>query len=225
MKILVVEDEPDMLEVIHKYMQHEGFVCETAKNYRIASDKIYIYRYDIILLDLTLPDGNGLSLLQELKEKDPQAGVIIISAKNSIDEKIKGLDLGADDYITKPFHLAELNSRVKAIIRRKNFEGNREIVFNEIRIEPESMLVQVNDNPVELTKKEFDLLIYFANNKNRVVSKESIAEHLWGDYMDTADNFDFIYTHIKNLRKKLIEKGSGDYIKTIYGFGYKFTDH
>jgi DNA-binding response OmpR family regulator len=173
-------------------------------------------------VDITIPGGSGLDIIRELKKKGSEAGIIIISAKNSIEDKISGLDLGADDYLTKPFHLSELNSRIKSIVRRRSFKGSNEICFHEISIVPDEMLVSVNKKTVTLTKKEFDLLLFFISNKNRVITKESIAEHLWGDDMDTADSFDFIYSHIKNLRKKLVEKGSEDYIQTVYGMGYKF---
>lgn len=225
MKILVVEDETALLESIQQYLLHEGFVCETAMTYSDASDKILLFDYDVVLLDITLPDGNGLTLLQALKKKNVQTGVLIISAKNSLDDKITGLDIGADDYLTKPFHLAELNARVKAVIRRKNFEGKEKLIFNEITLQPDSLEVQVCEQTLELTKKEYELLLYFITNRNRVLSKAAIAEHLWGDYMENADNFDFVYTHIKNLRKKMLAAGGNDYIKTAYGFGYKFTDH
>jgi DNA-binding response OmpR family regulator len=176
------------------------------------------------LIDITLPGGSGLDIVKELKKSNPKTGIIIISAKNSLDDKIAGLDLGADDYITKPFHLAELNSRINSVLRRRNFEGSNEIVFEKLKLAPEKQEVFANNKPVSLTKKEFDLLLFFISNKNRVVTKESIAEHLWGDEMDMADSFDFIYSHIKNLRKKIMDAGADDYIKSIYGIGYKFSD-
>ncbi len=175
-------------------------------------------------MDINLPDGNGLDLLKIIKTNKPDTGVLIVSAKNSLDDKLIGLDLGADDYITKPFHLAELNSRINSLIRRQKFEGNHTITFNEIEIDPNAKTVKVNNSLVDLTKKEFFLLLYFITNKNRVLTKESIAEHLWGDSIDLADNFDFIYTHMRNLRKKLKAKGATDYMQTIYGLGYKFGD-
>jgi DNA-binding response OmpR family regulator len=175
-----------------------------------------------VLVDITLPGGNGLDIIRQLKKARSKAGIIIISAKNSLDDKIEGLELGADDYLPKPFHLSELNARIKSVVRRRNFEGNSEIRFGEITIDPEAKSVAVNGKAVTVTKKEFGLLLFFISNKNRVITKESIAEHLWGDNMDMADSYDFIYSHIKNLRKKLIEAGSADYIKTIYGAGYKF---
>ncbi|MCK5676889.1 MAG: response regulator transcription factor [Flavobacteriaceae bacterium] len=224
MKILIVEDELDLLNTTCNYLQKEDFVCESAKTLFEAEDKFISYNYDIVILDINLPDGNGLDLLKKIKELSPQTGVLIISAKDSLDDKLKGLDLGADDYITKPFHLAELNSRVNSLIRRRKFDGNKNIIFNEIEINPDAKSVLVNQKSVELTKKEYYLLLYFITNKNRVLTKEAIAEHLWGDNIDLVDNFDFIYTHMRNLRKKLKKKGATDYLQTIYGLGYKFSD-
>ncbi len=223
MKILLVEDEVQLADSIIAYLKNEGYVCEWAKHWDDGDEKIAIYEYDCALVDITLPGGNGLELVKLLKKINPKTGIIIISAKNSLDDKIKGLDLGADDYITKPFHLAEVNSRIKSVLRRRKFEGNKEMVFGEITIIPEEQNVTVNNEKVILTKKEFDLLLFFISNQNRVLTKESIAEHLWGDHSDMVDSFDFIYSHIKNLRKKLIEKGCNDYVRTIYGMGYKFS--
>ena len=171
-----------------------------------------------------MPGGSGLDIIRTMKQKNSKTGIIIVSAKNSIDDKITGLDIGADDYLTKPFHLSELNARIKSLIRRRSFDGKKEIVFNEIRITPEEMQVSVKGQQLDLTKKEFDLLLYFITNKGRVLTKEALVEHLWGDNMDASDSFDFIYTHIKNLRKKMLEKGGADYIKTVYGMGYKFGE-
>lgn len=222
MKILIIEDEKDLLDSISFFLSERGYVCEAAKDYRAAIEKVISYEYDIILLDIALPGGNGLAILKELKLSTPSTGVLIISAKNSLEDKVAGLDLGADDYIAKPFHLAELNARIKALVRRRFFKGSHTLVFEEIEIDPANNTVQVHGQPVELTKKEFDLLLYFLTNKNRVLTKAAIAEHLWGDYMDLADNFDLVYSHIKNLRKKIVQHGGNDYIKTIYGMGYKF---
>ncbi len=224
MKILIIEDELEILNSISNFLTQQGYNCEVAENYFTAEDKIISFEYDLIILDITLPDGNGLDLLKKLKEEHSNTGVLIVSAKDSLDDKIKGLDLGADDYITKPFHLSELNSRVNAIIRRRKFQGQSFINYEEIEIDTTAKQVKVFENPLDLTKKEFDLLLYFVINKNRVLTKEAIAEHLWGDYIDLADNFDFIYTHIKNLRKKIMNKGGKDYIQTVYGIGYKMTD-
>lgn len=224
MKLLIVEDELELLYSIKKYLQKEDFICETAKNYFEGEDKCATYKYDVVILDIGLPDGNGLDLLKKIKVISPETGVLIVSAKNSLDDKLKGLDLGADDYITKPFHLAELNSRVNSLIRRRQFKGNENIVFKEIEINPNAKTVSANGKPLDLTKKEFHLLLYFITNKNRVLTKEAIAEHLWGDNIDLVDNFDFIYTHMRNLRKKIKKNGASDYLQTIYGLGYKFGD-
>jgi DNA-binding response OmpR family regulator len=223
MKILVVEDEKQLLDSVIIYLQKEGFICEEALSFSAAADKLAIYDYDIVMIDITLPDGNGLDLLQIMKKEHSDTGILIVSAKNSLDDKLKGLDLGADDYITKPFHLPELNSRINAIIRRRNFRGQTMIIFNEIEIEPAARQAHVNGTTLDLTKKEYDLLLYFITNKNRVLTKEAIAEHLWGDHLDMADNFDFIYTHIKNLRKKIEKEGGANYLQTVYGLGYKFS--
>lgn len=223
MKILIVEDEIELLIAINNYLTRENYICELAKNFNQAEEKISIYEYDVILLDITLPDGNGLDLLKTIKKFNVHAGVIIISAKNSLDDKISGLDLGADDYITKPFQLSELNSRIRAVLRRRQFNGTSLVSFNEISIDTETKSLTVNDASVTLTKKEYDLMLYFLVNKERVLTKESIAEHLWGDNIDTADNFDFIYTHLNNIRKKIKAAGGNDYIKTIYGMGYKLS--
>lgn len=222
MKILIIEDEPELRKSMKQYLHQEGYVIESASDYSKALEKIEVYDYDCILVDITLPQGNGLDLIKQLKQNHSKAGIIIISAKNSSDDKIMGLDLGADDYLAKPFNLAELNSRIKALIRRRNFDGNKLIEVNEITIIPEERAVKVHNEPVNLTAKEYDLLLFFVSNKNRVVSKNAIAEHLWGDDSDQIDSHDFIYVHLRNLRKKLAEKGCVDYVQTIYGIGYNF---
>jgi DNA-binding response OmpR family regulator len=222
MKILLIEDEKDLRESIMTYLKEEGYVCESASGFIEAQEKILIYKYDCIIVDIMLPGGSGLTLIKEIKKAGMDGGIIIISANNSVDDKIKGLEMGSDDYLTKPFHLSELNARIKSIIRRWNFKGNTEIKFNEIKILPESHEVFINDVKVTLTVKEYDLLLFFISNKGKVIPKNSIAEHLWGDNMDQTDSFEFIYTHIKNLRKKLVLRGCTDYINTVYGIGYKF---
>jgi DNA-binding response OmpR family regulator len=224
MKLLIVEDEIELLNSTSEYLQKEDFICETAPNFFEAEDKLISYEYDVVILDINLPDGNGLELLKLIKGKNPETGVLIVSAKNSLDDKLNGLDLGADDYITKPFHLAELNSRVNSLLRRRKYEGNKNIVFNEIEIDPDAKTAVANGVTLDLTKKEYFLLLYFVTNKNRVLTKEAIAEHLWGDNIDMVDNFDFIYTHMRNLRKKLKNSGATDYLQTIYGLGYKFGE-
>lgn len=223
MKILIAEDEIELQNSIVTYLERDGNVCESASDYYEALYKIDLYEYDLLVLDINLITGSGLDILKVLKKNKSQTPVIIISANNSLDDKLEGLDLGADDYLTKPFHLAELNSRIKAVLRRGKFGGTERIEFNEISIDTNSRTAYVDNSPIVLTRKEYDLLLFFITNKGRVLSKEIIAEHLWGDHSDLADNFDFIYVHINNLRKKLTETG-GKYIKTAYGSGYKFME-
>jgi DNA-binding response OmpR family regulator len=224
MKVLIVEDEQDLADSIQLYLQGNGFVCDMALDFNDAKMFINLYKYDCIIVDITLPDGSGLDIIKELKKKKSNTGVIIISAKNALNDKVNGLSIGADDYMTKPFHLAELNARIKALIRRREFEGNPEIVFGEISINPEKSRVIINGQLLKLTKKEFGLLLYFISNKNRVITKETIAEHLWGSTSELMDSFEFIYSHVKNLRKKLIMAGAQDYISTVYGVGYRFEE-
>ncbi|MBK9292475.1 MAG: response regulator transcription factor [Bacteroidetes bacterium] len=222
MKILIVEDEKELAQDIVKYLSGQNYVCEVAENYNQATDKIAVYQYDCILLDLMLPDGNGLALLEQLKRENKQDGVIIISAKNSIEDKVKGLQIGADDYLAKPFHHSELSARIHSLIRRKQFNSSNIVQQNEITIDLLGKTVKVNDIEISLTKKEIDLLLFFIGNKNRVISKSALAEHLSGDIADMFDNHDFVYAHVKNLKKKLTEAGYNNYIKTIYGTGYKW---
>lgn len=222
MKILIIEDEKALSESIATSLRSQDYICEMAFDLDTAMEKTESYEYDCILLDIGLPGGNGLSILKTLRDNNKADGVLIISAKNSIDDKVEGLVSGADDYLAKPFHLSELNARIGAIIRRKQFAGNNIIQFNKITIDTKAKTASVNDTALDLTKKEFELLLYFVSNKRRVISKNAIAEHLWGDEME--GNLDFIYTHIKNLRKKLVEAGDADYIRSVYGMGYKFTD-
>ena len=222
MKILIVEDVKELAQDIVKYLSGQNYVCEVAENYNQATDKIAVYQYDCILLDLMLPDGNGLALLEQLKRENKQDGVIIISAKNSIEDKVKGLQIGADDYLAKPFHHSELSARIHSLIRRKQFNSSNIVQQNEITIDLLGKTVKVNDIEISLTKKEIDLLLFFIGNKNRVISKSALAEHLSGDIADMFDNHDFVYAHVKNLKKKLTEAGYNNYIKTIYGTGYKW---
>lgn len=224
MKILIIEDEIELLIAINNYLIKENYICELAEDFRKADEKLSIYGYDLILLDITLPDGNGLELLKTIKKHQIKSGIIIISAKNSTYDKIIGLDLGADDYMTKPFQLSELNSRIKAVLRRRHFDGTSILSFNEISVNTDSRSVSIGPNEIVLTKKEYDLLLFLIINKERVLTKEAISEHLWGDNIDLSDNFDFIYTHLNNIRKKIRLAGGMDYIKTLYGMGYKFTD-
>lgn len=222
MKILIVEDEPELSKSIASYLSSAQYLCDIAADYASAMQKIESFDYDCILLDITLPGGSGLEILRELKANHKTDGVIIISARNAIDDRIEGLNLGADDYLPKPFHLSELHARVAAIIRRRQFGGNHLIELNELVLDTRAKTVSVLGKPVDLTKKEYDLLLYLVSNKNRVISKNAIAEHLTMYEADVFDNFDFIYAHIKNLKKKLTQAGCSDYIKSVYGMGYKF---
>lgn len=222
MKLLIIEDEKGLRDNITVYFNEDGNICESCDCLACAIDKLSNYDYDCILLDIGLHDGEGFAVLDFLKEQQKNETVLIISARNSLDDKLKGLNLGADDYLTKPFHLAELKARVVAIYRRKAFNTNSKLVFNEVSIDLLGRTVEVNNTPVILTRKEYDMLLYFIANKGKVISKNAIAEHLWGDEMDMHDNFDFIYTHVKNLRRKLLDAKSKDYLKSVYGIGYKF---
>ena len=223
MKILIIEDEPSLQELIKQSLEKERYVVECASNYDTAIQKVGIYDYDCILLDIMLPDGDGLSLLKELKKMHKRDSVIIISAKDSLDDKIAGLELGADDYLAKPFHLAELIARIRSVIRRKQNDGEIFIELGNMKIFPEEFKVLVNNKELELNRKEYDILHYFANRINRLINKNTLAESVWGDYIDQVDNFDFIYAQIKNLRKKLKESGADAEIKAVYGIGYKMT--
>lgn len=223
MKLLIVEDEPGLQESIHSYLSEEGYECESALTLKDAEERVSLYLYDCLLIDVNLPDGSGLDLIEPAKKRNSDAGIIIVSARETLDDRIKGLNLGADDYIVKPFHLSELNARIQSLLRRIKFDGDKHISFNEILINPAERLVTVDNKPVILTKKEFDLLLYFVSNKDRILTKETICEYLWGDYADNAGSLDFVYTHIKNLRKKVVDVGGEDYIKTVYGVGYKFS--
>ncbi len=223
MKLLLVEDEKELSSNIISYLSRGDVICENAADYTQAQDRLLSFAYDVVILDIMLPDGNGLNLLRLLKETKPETGVLIISAKNALDDRVKGLELGADDYLTKPFHLSELNARLKAIFRRRKLQGRKEISFNEITLNTDTHEVIVGETMLTLTLKEYELLLFFISNLNRVLTKQSIAEHLWGDQVDLLDSFDFVYQHVKNLRKKITANGGEDYIHTIYGLGYKWT--
>ena len=224
MKILIIEDEKELRETLVESLEKELYVVETAATFDSADEKISMYDYDCILLDIMLPDGNGLNLLTKLKELGKSENVIIISAKNSLDDKVSGLALGADDYLTKPFHIAELNARIKAVFRRKNLDGKNSIELGNIALDLEERLFKVDNTIIHLNRKEFDILKYFLLNKNRLVRKTVLAEHIWGDNIDEADNFDFIYYQIKNLRKKLHESNATITLESVYGVGYKLVE-
>ena len=221
MKILIVEDEPALRELIQRSLEKERYVVEVAADFNSALRKIEDYDYDCVLLDIMLPDGSGLDLLEKLKAMHKRENVIIISAKDSLEDKVLGLELGADDYLPKPFHLAELNARIKSVIRRQHHDGELDICLGNIRILPDKYQVLINDREVELNRKEYDILLYFINRPGRLVNKNTLAESVWGDHIDQVDNFDFIYAQIKNLRKKLKDAGATAEIKAVYGFGYK----
>ena len=224
MKILIIEDEKALQESIQSYLEHQGFVCETAADFVSGMEKVELYDYDCVVVDINLPKGSGLDIIRELKQMESKTGIIIISARNALEDKLNGLELGSDDYLTKPFHLSELSARIQAIIRRRTFKGSKSISFHEIRLDPDAQRVTVSGKPVTLTEKEYQLLEYFIANQRSVLTKAAIAAHNWGDEYEQVSNYDFIYTHIKNLRKKLIDAGAGDYIKTVHGVGYRFTD-
>lgn len=221
MKILIVEDNTQLLEAIRETLAGEHYVCETAEKYTAASEKIHMHNYDVMVVDINLPGGSGLKLIREIKGINPATGIIIISARNSLDHKIEGLELGADDYLTKPFDMAELVVRVKALLRRRSFSGTSTVTFGDISIDTGRREVTAGGTKVDLTKSEYNILLFFFSNPNRVLTRESIAEHIWGDNMDLADSFDFIYSHIRNLRKKLTATGVDDPIKVVYGIGYR----
>lgn len=223
MKILIIEDEKGLAESIVDYLSKEGFTCEVANSFWQADEKISLYKYDCTIVDLTLPDGDGFDIIQALKKIAATTGIIIISARNTLEDKIRGLEIGSDDYMTKPFHLSELNARVKSLIRRRNFGGTNDMVWQEIRVQLQGRKVFVLERETLLSRKEYDLLLYFLSNIDVSLTKESIAEHLWGDHIDSADSLDMVYSHIKNLRRKILEKGGKDYIQSIYGIGYKFA--
>jgi len=224
MKILIIEDEKALRESIKKYLDYQGYICEMVADFPAAREKISSFDYDCVVADIGLPGGSGFDIITELKYLESKAGIIIISARNSLDDKLMGLGLGSDDYLTKPFHLSELNARIQAILRRRNFEGSKFLRFNEIALVPDARKVTVNDIPVDLTDKEYNLLEYLITNKGRVLTKPAIAEHVWGDEYLQAGGYDFIYSQIKNLRKKLLDAGGCYYIKTVHGAGYRFTE-
>lgn len=222
MKILIIEDEIALADSIVEYLSVENYLCELAHTFAEAINKINLFNYDCIVLDITLPGGNGLDILAQLKRQNKQDGVIIISAKNALDDKISALQIGADDYLTKPFHLSELTARIYSIMRRKQFNNSNIVKQKELEIDLLAKTVQVNQQQILLTKKEYNLLLYFIGNSNRVLSKSNLAEHLSGDFAEMFDNHDFVYAHVKNLKKKLNDAGYANYLKTVYGTGYKW---
>lgn len=223
MKFLIVEDEPNLQKLISYFLKKEDHLTEEALTYKDAYHKLMNHTYDVIILDINLPDGSGLNLLPVIKDDHPMSATIIVSAKDSIEDRVKGLELGADDYLIKPFHVSELNARIKAVLRRKLNMVEDVAEFGEFTFYFEGRKVAINGTEIDLTKKEYDILLYMYRNKNRVVTKDSLAEHLWGDHMDDTYSFDFLYAHLKNLRKKLAKEGVENYMQTLYGVGYKFS--
>ena len=223
MKVLIIEDEEEMLQNMKQTLEKEDYLIETATDYDSAFLKIGVYDYDCILLDISLPGKSGLEILKELKKRGISDGVIIVSAKNSLDDKLEGLHLGADDYLPKPFHMAELNARIKAIFRRRNLKGNTFIQIENLKIDIENRIAFIEGEELLLNRKEFDILFYLTSNRNRLVNKTALAEHVWGDHIDQTDSFDFIYSQIKNLRKKLKDHQAQVEVKAIYGIGYKLV--
>lgn len=221
MKILVVEDEDGLRDMVCESLEKEKYIVECASDYQTALTKVQEYDYDCVLLDIMLPGGSGLGILSALKRLRKQERVIILSAKDSVDDKIKGLDMGADDYLAKPFHLAELHARIKSLLRRKNAHGDTSIILENLVVYPDKRQVMVGDTEIQLNRKEFDLLYYFVSNPNRLINKTSLAESVWGDHIDQADSLDFLYSQVKNLRKKMKQAGAVPEIKAVYGFGYK----
>lgn len=225
MKILIIEDEVEIAKSIMTFLKKEAMTIEHVITLKDAKDYIQMYEYDCLVVDIALPDGSGLEIVKEIKDSYPDTGVIIVSAKDTLEDRVRGLELGADDYLVKPFHLVELNARIRSILRRRLQKGVNEMRFNEITVLPDNHKVFVNGNELILTKKEYALLYYFMVNKERILSKETIVDHLWGDTIGiSADSLDFVYTHLRNLRKKLLSVGCSDYIRTVYGVGYKFSD-
>jgi DNA-binding response OmpR family regulator len=222
MKVLIVEDEKDLSRSIVTYLKRENYLCDVADTVSTGLERIEAFDYDCVVLDITLPDGNGFRILKDLHGNGRACGVIVISARDSLEDRVAGLNMGADDYLVKPFHLSELNARVAAIIRRKRFQGHSSIVINELVIDLAAKEVMVHKNQVDLTRKEFDLLLYLVSNKNRVISKHAIAENISGENGELYESYDFVYSHIKNLKRKLAIAGCADYIKSVYGMGYRF---
>jgi DNA-binding response OmpR family regulator len=223
MKILIIEDEYALLQTIEKFLLSEKYVVEKATDYHSGLRKVMHYDYDCILLDISLPGGSGLKILDEMKQEGKTGNIIIISAKNSLEDKISGLDLGADDYLTKPFHVLELHARIKAVLRRKQMDGKQILSLGNLTVDFSQRQVFVDNKSLKLNRKEFNMLAFIVTNKNRLITKDALAEHVWGDDMDLADNFEFVYSQVKNLRKKLKNSGSETMLENVYGIGYKLT--
>ena len=223
MKILIIEDEPSLREVMQRALEQERYIVETAATYAEADARIAAYSYDCILLDIMLPDGSGLRLLEHIKHLRRRDNVIIISARDSLDDKVEGLELGADDYLPKPFHTAELLARIRSVLRRGRSGGELTFEAGNVTLDVDKARVTVDGREVQLLKKEFDILLYLMQRPNHLVDKAVLAEAVWGDHADDADNFQFVYAQMKNLRRKMAEAGATAEIKSVYGFGYKLV--
>lgn len=221
MKLLLIEDHDPLRQQLQNMLEKHEFVCEEASNFKQAIEKIALYEYDLIIVDINLPGGSGLEIIRKTKKDTPQTAIMIISARDAITQRIEGLEIGADDYISKPFDMSELLARVKSLMRRYRFDGRQALNIGNISIDTYLSVVTVDGAELDLTKTEYKLLLFFFSNPGRVLTREGMAEHVWGDHMDVADSFDFIYSHIKNLRKKLKSAGADDPIKVVYGVGYK----
>lgn len=224
MKILIIEDEPSLREIMCRVMRQEGYVVESATSYLEADGKVAGYTYDCILLDIMLPDGNGLKLLEHIRALGKRENVIIVSARDSLEDKVYGLENGADDYLPKPFHTAELVARVKSVLRRGRTAGELSLRLGNVVLKPENRSVEVGGVPLTLLKKEFDILFYFMQRPNHMIDKAMLAESVWGDYADDSDNYQFVYAQIKNLRRKLSQAEASVEISAVYGFGYKLSE-
>lgn len=224
MRLLVIEDEKNLREDIIDYLSENGYKCDFASSIRSGISKLSETKYACVLVDMGLPDGTGMEVVNHIKANKPETGVIIVTAKNSLEDKLEGLNMGADDYLTKPFHLSELNARIHSVIRRRNFGGKNTLSFENLEIDPTEKKVVANGQALQLTKKEYEILVHLASNPTHLITKEALADAIWGDKAEMASSFDFVYSQIKNLKKKLNEAGLPDYIKVVYGMGYKFKD-
>lgn len=224
MKLLIIEDEKTLREDMIDYLEENGFKCDFSSSVRSGIQKINDGKYACVLVDMGLPDGSGMEVVTYIKSHKPEIGVIIVTAKNALEDKLEGLNMGADDYLTKPFHLSELNARIYSVIRRRNFGGKNTLNFENLEIDPTEKKVVANGQVLQLTKKEYEILVHLASNPTHLITKEALADAIWGDKAEMASSFDFVYSQIKNLKKKLNEVGLSEYIKVVYGMGYKFKD-
>lgn len=224
MKLLIIEDEKSLREDMVDYFDENGFKCDFASSIRSGLNKLNETKYACVLVDMGLPDGSGMEIVDYIKANKPETGVIIVTAKNALEDKLEGLNKGADDYLTKPFHLSELNARIYSVIRRRNFGGKNTLSFENLEIDPIEKKVVANGQILQFTKKEYEILVHLASNPTHLITKEALADAIWGDKADMASSFDFVYSQIKNLKKKLTEAGLTNYIKVVYGMGYKFKD-